>query len=626
MNLRAAVGGILLALSLALPARAADICVVTRPNDYGRIGLWEEHVMKMLLSLGIDFDTYRMGIPTAEMIDSLQVGAVQNGVGGSSGYTSFRHYKGLIFPGSVNGIPWAGGGGYGMDYFTHVNTSLAPPFVPMLWIADAHTGSSLSATSACSTGVSSQAVDAARDSVFLAYVPGTRYSWRAARAIMNLKLDYSASVHKLRPLVAYATARFTERPVADCQDCYVDGGYSADSLLAWEIDYRWNGGPVYEPQYGGGPVFEVKPSLYCQAGGPTDGTMMTLLVTLARLDSLTQGGVFRGARGRKMAVGIETAANLANDTWGSFPDDTAAFFPASMDSMDALGVPYTLQVSSTADTLERAYRWFARLRNARFASGGGEQVSPGKIPGAANLASFIPDYLGRDRVRHFWSGDVADTGSIACLLKADADLVRGKFGVSRFDPVVTFPRWPMEFQPGKPGPSADSVAAALAYARLTAAFLWWRWNNASSINEAGGGGLQIGAGREWRSTHPNVDFGGGQTRIRILSAGGGFEYPGRMLLGIDAGNFDQPTNLLSDDANDGGIRKYMPDLGLDVLMTGAGNFGSSAFNAGTPYKRRGYYHVKWFVNVIRATDAMCWPGNRCPLRIVSLSEMAGTNP
>lgn len=638
--MRAALGGILLALALALPARAADICVIVRADDYpaGRMGLSQEQEMKALRTLGIQFDTYDLVSPSLALMDSLQLGCVPNGVNGA-----WRRYKGLIWLGSVNGITFSGHAAYSMDFFSQIGsgTTRMPPLVPMLWLPAMHTASSFSDAGICSTGVRSQAVDQGKDSSYVAYIPGTGYSFRYVRASYGLRttIDYNTKAQHVRPLVAYTAGRFTERPVPECQDCYNDLGYAADTLIAWEVDFTLaDGTPIYEhpdrvgtpglPCNSSQPCYKVQPNIYCFVGGPTDGTMMTLLIGLARLDTLTQGAVFRGATGKKVAIGVQAAASLATDSWGSFVADTTGYYQQSIQMLDALGVPYSLQVSTIADTLARATRWFAGLRNARFAPGGGEHVSVGKNPGVANLTTNPIDFLARSRSRMFWTGSVTDT-SIANLLKANLDIVKSAFGPQRTDPVMTFPRWAMEFKATGSGPLADSAKAALAYAGYSGASLWWRASPATAINETGLGGLQLAAGRRWVWTNPNIDFGSGRKRLRVLATGSStFEYNGRMMLGIDAGNFDQPNNILSDDANDGGIRKYLPDAGLDVWMIEAGCFGtrSNQFSGGTPYYRWGYYQFKWLANVIKATEAMCWPGNRSPLQIVTLSQVANTDP
>jgi len=411
-----------LLMLLALPAHAARVAVVkpfampgsATPNEYG---FAERDLRGCLDALGMDYDILPQSClignsGSAQDLD-LGLGAGSISIGGvARQYGAAVHFWWTAAAYGVARAP-----GYNPDTLTRV---AAWPTKPQLYIGPTVVGGSTqwSTNSACSTGIGagsvslpfgdgegSQKVNGRHSSMYLA---GNQLMWKNWQAIYPLGLSTTASWPGItRGLVGVKTvlAANSTGSYENCNSC--DGGSRSDPPDSVSVWYRQRTTGTGAP-YGSRLIFA-----WPAAQGGANGAIMLTLMALCALDSSAGGtliGQVPGWTPQKLAIFLDKALYHSNYTTSGNDDDHGLYRPdstktwAMVDSLDALGVPYTVGYQADRDTI-RTYPYelvrLKRLRNAKFSP----QVYRGTFttnaigePGRSNARNRV-DVWGTQRTR-----------------------------------------------------------------------------------------------------------------------------------------------------------------------------------------------------------------------------------
>jgi len=242
----------------------------------------------------------------------------------------------------------------------------------------------------------------------------------------------------------------------------------ADTLILWERQYDKNPNKVstsgartmvFASAWGGGSAID---SLGNADGTswtpPTEGDWATILIGLARLDSLVRADTLNGVKRGGRVLGDKTIkiapvvygglARGSRHSWkspgsaqGIFPPDTSAFY-AILDSLDALGIPITFAVNvDSADSYDRDIIKLKSVKNAHFTPQIWNGVADTAVAGGQDAKYRPVDVFGRWRPRTA-VGDLSGLGadsSMAALLKSSLRMTDSIFGKNRVSRIAVAP-------------------------------------------------------------------------------------------------------------------------------------------------------------------------------------------
>lgn len=248
-----------------------------------------------------------------------------------------------------------------------------------------------------------------------------------------------------------------------------------DSTILWErmMTHITGAKPVVFASMGGGGLSSDSVSNVIGPPRPNaEGDYFVIMAGLARIDSLTNGGVWPAANGvpYKVALTIDGAYsyNARRATPGILKADSATF-SASMDSLATLGIPVTFGVNLDSVAANAEWkRWLAKVPKARFSPQNwtGVRDSAG-ISGAASFTHPV-DIMGRNRKRIAF-GDSSAAGKDTSLW---ALLRGGRFKCDSIWPgkasrflMAPLDDWsPRGMNSSNVGPGIDSLVFAIARA------------------------------------------------------------------------------------------------------------------------------------------------------------------
>lgn len=378
---------LLCALMLLASTASADRLAIVKPYtlaSYGSLtgseyGYAERDLRAAADLLGMDYDVLPQNVlhgNTAAQGQDLDLGLGAGSIvigGVTKNYGASVHF-------------WWGGAftkawGYNPDTLTRV---AAWPSKSQLFIGPpAALGSTQwSTSSTCSTGIGASSVglpfgngegsdggksNGRASSVYLA---GNQLMWKNWNCLYPLGLSTTASWPGItRGIIGIKTVLATAT-YNTCNAC--DGGTRSDPPDSVTMWYRQRTTGTGAP-YGSRLIFA-----WPAAQGSNNMAIMQYVMALAALDSASGGrliGQVPGWTPKKLAIYVDKYLFRSNYTATGNDDNHGLYFPdstsywAHTDSLDALGVPYTLAFQADRDTIARYPYDLVRLRrlvNARF--------------------------------------------------------------------------------------------------------------------------------------------------------------------------------------------------------------------------------------------------------------------
>lgn len=262
-----------------------------------------------------------------------------------------------------------------------------------------------------------------------------------------------------------------------CQWCdSMKTSTTPDSAFMWErmMTHITGASPnVFAVMGGGGLAYDSISTAGTPATRPvSEGDYFMIMMGLARLDSLTNGGVWPAANGvpYKVALTIDGAYsyNARRAAPGILKSDSATF-AASMDSLATLGIPVTFGVNlDSVEANAEWKRWLANVPKARFSPQNWTSIKDTSVNSSATSFLHPVDIMGRHRKRIAF-GDSSAAGkdtSIWALLRGGRfkcdSIWPGK--ASRFL-MAPLDDWsPRGMNSSNVGPGIDSLVFAIARA------------------------------------------------------------------------------------------------------------------------------------------------------------------
>lgn len=300
----------------------------------------------------------------------------------------------------------------------------------------------------CSTGVSANAGAGAYGHGWEGLVGDETHGWTIAsnRPVgpdgMNFVASANVPRRGFRGLVkSHLSALYLENDGSHafaCSRCdsALVGSDAADTLSMWEIPAGGTENAaaiVFAYITGAGPCTDSSGvKLGCEFDAPA------FLLALARLDSLTNGGVWcRDGIPLRAAVTIDGAFSRgARKAAGGGLVADSAVVKASLDSLAMLGIPITVGVNvDSISTLPYQIAWWRdRLPNSRFSPQAWDGVNDTTTAGLTNSTTARPiDVFGRFRTRKFYGpyGTTAADTSVYAGLRAQRAAIVSTFGEVR---------------------------------------------------------------------------------------------------------------------------------------------------------------------------------------------------
>lgn len=305
------------------------------------------------------------------------------------------------------------------------------PLVPQLWLFGAMNGASNSGgqvggtrfvnsggAAPCSTGVSMGPLAGAGDygaampagslgaNPVLRYSPVTGTTW-FSNANSNGYYPYAGTTGGVRSLLKnyqmYHYGRYRFTGIESNNPDSLDTGAGADTTVMWERLFKG----LYA---GANNTLPIKPIVFANVMGaspcydslgavmPCEYDPQITLLALARLDSLTNGGVFK--RVKKAAIVISGAfERTIRRLPGGANNQDSTVIKATLDSLATLGVPLTVGVNADSiASYPNELAWWKKLPSAKFSPYTTYGVND-TTKGGNWSSSRIVDLFGRYRLR-----------------------------------------------------------------------------------------------------------------------------------------------------------------------------------------------------------------------------------
>lgn len=306
----------------------------------------------------------------------------------------------------------------------------------------------------CSTGVAATGSGSANGHMWEGQVGYETTGWNVMSNRPHQGSAFTSAGHRrgVRPLLkGHFSAIYWEaeghRSFACARCDSAVSGAGQDTLTAWEIPASASEGAatlVFATIAGAGPCDDSTTVSAAQGVVPCEFDAPAFLFVLARLDSLTNGGVWCGAKSKlplKAALTIDGAFSRGSRrvAGGTPPSDTATA-KESLDSLALLNIPVTVgvNVDSIASYPSEIAWWRDRLPTARFAPQVWDGVNDTTVAGLGKWSVARPiDVFGRYRVRTYYgpyNTTAADSSLYAGLLaqRAIAEAALGSGRMSGF--------------------------------------------------------------------------------------------------------------------------------------------------------------------------------------------------